>query len=96
MDGAAAALVVAFVLFAIGSLVVWIWALVDVVRVPDDSMFKTGNKLIWVLVVVLAGLVGAIVYLIVGRPAAGARPAVPPSGWGQPPPPPPPPPGTLG
>ena len=110
--GAAAALVILFVLFGIGSLAVWIWALVDVVRVPDDSMFKAGNKLIWVLVVVLAGLIGAIVYLIVGRPAPGARAAVPPSTWGQPsaawpgqpppsspgqaPAPPPPPPGAVG
>jgi hypothetical protein len=48
--------------------VFWIWALMDVVKVPDDSMFEAGNKLIWVLVIVLAGAIWAIVYLVVGRP----------------------------
>lgn len=82
-----AVLLILFVLLAIVGMVLWIWALVDVVRVPDDSMFKAGNKLIWVLVVVLAGFIGAIVYLIVGKPAPGARP-VTPGGASVPPPPP--------
>jgi hypothetical protein len=90
-DGGAAALVIVFLLLGIASLVVWIWALVDAVKVPDDSMFKSGNKLVWILVIVLAGVIGAIVYLVVGKPAPGARPAVPSLG-----PPPPPPPGSLG
>lgn len=69
----------------------WIWAIVDVVKVPDDSMFKAGSKLVWVLVVVLAGVVGAIIYLVVGRPAPGSRGArlSPPADPNQPPPPPP-------
>lgn len=92
-EAAAVALVIVFVLIGIAAFAVWIWALVDVVRVPDDSMFKSGNKLIWVLVVVLAGLIGAIVYLIVGRPAGGAPSAGRGIGPGQPPPPPP---GALG
>jgi uncharacterized membrane protein len=75
--------------------IVWIWALVDVVKVPDDSMFKAGNKLVWVLVIVLTGVVGAIIYLVVGRPSPDGRPGGP-----APPPdpnlPPPPPPGAIG
>ncbi len=48
----------------------WIYALVDAVKVPDDSMYRSGNKLIWVLVILLAPvLIGPIVYLVVGRPA---------------------------
>jgi hypothetical protein len=90
MDEGAVALMIAFILLAVAGFAVWIWALVDVVRVPDESMFRAGNKLIWVLVVVLAGFVGAIVYLVVGRPAAGATQG-PPGGWV-----PPPPPGSLG
>jgi hypothetical protein len=90
MDQGAAVLIIFFILLAVAGFAVWIWALVDVVRVPDESMFRAGNKLIWVLVVVLAGFVGAIVYLIVGRPAPNAqRPAG--GGWV-----PPPPPGSLG
>jgi heme/copper-type cytochrome/quinol oxidase subunit 3 len=89
MDEGAIALMIVFILLAVAGFAVWIWALVDVVRVHDESMFRAGNKLIWVLVVVLAGFVGAIVYLVVGRPAASAQ--RPPGGWV-----PPPPPGSLG
>jgi uncharacterized membrane protein len=91
-DGAAAALVIVFMLVGLGLLALWIWALVDAVKVPDDTMFRSGNKLVWILVIVLAGGIGAIVYLLVGRPAPGARPAgAQPVG----PPPPPPPPGAI-
>ena len=72
----------------VASLVFWIWALVDCIKVPDDSMYQSGNKLIWVLVIVFLQVVGAIIYLIVGRPAAGAMPPSPP---GLPPSMPPPP-----
>ena len=79
-----------FMLFFIANVVLVIWALVDAIKVPDDSMFKAGNKLIWVLVIVLTGMIGAIIYLLVGRPEPG-RPAVGPTSVdrGQVPPPPP-------
>jgi hypothetical protein len=63
----------AFMLIGLVGLVVWIWALVDCLQVPDDSMYRTGTKLIWVLVIVLAQVIGAIVYLAIGRPGPGAR-----------------------
>jgi len=69
------------------ALIVWIWALVDAIGVPDDAMYQTGNKLVCVLVIALTGTVGAIIYLAAGRPMRGA--AAPPAA---PPPPPPPPP----
>lgn len=50
--------------------VLWIWALVDAIRVPDD---RAGTKLIWVLVIALTGLIGAGLYVAVGRPTR--RPA---------------------
>lgn len=56
----------------------WIWAIVDVVKVPDDSMFRAGNKLIWILVVVLTHVIGAIIYFLVGRPVSGRRAGPPP------------------
>lgn len=63
----------------VGSFVLWIWALVDAIRVPDDSMYRTGNKLVWVLVIVLTGIVGAVIYLAIGRPAGRtASPSAPP------------------
>jgi phospholipase D-like protein len=79
-----------FILIGIRGLVLWIWALVDAIKVPDESL--SGNRIIWVLVIILTGFIGAIIYLVVGRPSdadrAGRPPATPPM--------PPPPPGALG
>lgn len=57
----------------IGAIAVWIWALVDAIRVPDDSMYNEGNKLIWVLVILFTGTIGAIIYLMIGRPPKAWR-----------------------
>jgi hypothetical protein len=80
VGGGEALLVLFFVLIALAGTILWIWALVDAVRVPDDSMFRTGIRLIWVLVIVFGHLIGAILYLAMGRPAAGraGSSAVPP------------------
>jgi hypothetical protein len=67
-----------FILFGLlwlASTVVWIWALVDCVRVPEDSMYESGTKLIWVLIIVLLHVIGAVIYFAIGRPRSGARPA---------------------
>jgi phospholipase D-like protein len=82
-----------FLVFALGSLGLVIMTLVDVVRMPNDASFKSGTQIVWVIVILLAGLIGAIIYLAVGRPRGGStaarqHPAVPP-------PPPPPPSGTV-
>jgi hypothetical protein len=58
-------------------------------------MYQSGNKLIWVLIIVFTNWIGAILYLLIGRPkrveADSARaptsPAPPPDGSGMPPPP---------
>jgi hypothetical protein len=63
-----------FGLLWLASLVVWIWALVDCIQVADDSMYQSGTKLIWVLVIVFGSVIGAIVYLLIGRPGPGTRP----------------------
>jgi len=62
------------IMFVVGAayLGVWIWALVDAIKVPDDAMYRAGNKLVWVLVIVLTGALGAIIYLTVGRPSSKA------------------------
>jgi len=57
-----------FAIIAIGGFVLWVWALVDAIRTPDGS-FRAGNQLIWVIVIVFANVIGAIIYLAVGRPA---------------------------
>ena len=76
-----------FVIWIVG-FVLMIWALVDAIRVPDDSMYRAGTKLIWVLVILLASFVGAIIYFAVGRPER--RTLDRPPGGAMPPPPRPP------
>jgi Phospholipase_D-nuclease N-terminal len=51
----------------------WAWVLVEAIRVPDDAEYRAGTKLVWVLVIAITGLIGAAVYLAVGRPTR--RPA---------------------
>ncbi len=45
----------------------WIWSLVDAIRVPDES-FRAGSRVVWVLVIALTGFIGSVVYLFAGRP----------------------------
>lgn len=61
-------------ILSLAGLVLWIWALVDCVQVPDDSMYQSGNKLVWVLIIVLLNWIGALLYLVVGRPRGRAGP----------------------
>ena len=66
-----------FLLIGLASVVLWVWALVDFVRreFPRDN-----DKLIWILIIVLAHWLGALIYLIVGRPKGwlpGERPPTP-------------------
>jgi len=92
-DGLAVAIIL---IIGIAAFAFWVWALVDVVKVADDSMYRAGNKLVWVLVIVITGVIGALIYFVVGRPAPGSRPGgMPPPAWAGPLPPPPPP-GTVG
>ena len=52
----------------LGFLALWVWSLVDAIRVPDDSAFRAGTKVIWVVVIAVTGLIGSLVYLVMGRP----------------------------
>ncbi len=61
-----------FLLVGLAALAVWVWALIDAIKTPDGT-FRAGNQLIWVLVILFGNLLGAIIYLIVGRPAAPIR-----------------------
>lgn len=53
-----------FALFSIACLAFWIWMLVDCARREFDG---PNDKLIWILVIVLAGALGALIYLCAGR-----------------------------
>jgi hypothetical protein len=78
MEWAFGGLFAIFGLLFVAGFVLWVWALIDCVRVPDDSMFQSGNKLIWVLIIVFTQIIGAVLYLLIGRPRADAAPGSPP------------------
>jgi hypothetical protein len=80
------------ILFWIVGFAAVIWGLVDVIRVTDDTMFRAGDRLIWVLVILFANVLGVIIYVAIGRPAPGSLPPPPvaPSGPSADLPPPPP------
>ena len=42
---------------------------------PDDSMYQSGTKLVWVLIIVFLSWIGALLYLAIGRPTAATRAA---------------------
>jgi len=55
--------VILFVLVILAT-IVWIWALVDCLQNPR---LEGTEKLIWVLVILFLHVLGAIVYLAIGR-----------------------------
>jgi hypothetical protein len=59
-------LMLLWMLVAIGGFVLWVWALVDAIRNPllDNTM-----RIVWVLVIVFTNVIGAIIYLAIGRNA---------------------------
>lgn len=52
-------------------LAIWIWALVNAIQNPalDSTM-----RIVWVLVIVFTGIIGAAVYLLVGRGSTTTAP----------------------
>jgi len=75
------------VIFGLAAFGIWIWALVDAIQVPDDSMYRSGTKLVWVLVIVLLQVIGAVIYFAIGRPVRRTPIPPPPGSGGLPPPP---------
>lgn len=61
----------------IALVMLYVYALVDAISVPDDSQYQMGNKLIWVLVILFAPVIGAVLYLVLGRPTARRSPRGP-------------------
>jgi hypothetical protein len=60
------------VIFVLGllSVVLWIWALIDAIRNPTLS---DNERIIWVVVILLTQLLGAIIYLIIGRKGSATK-----------------------
>ena len=55
---------VLYMAFMIGVIAFWIWMLVDVAKRNDDQFPPGGNdqKLLWILIVVLTGGIGSLIY----------------------------------
>ena len=49
-----------YILYVVG-VILWIYALVDCLTKPNE------NKLVWVVVIIFLNVLGAILYLIIGR-----------------------------
>ncbi len=62
---------VGFILIVLGLLgtLAWLIALIDALRRPTGAWESAGqNQLVWVLVIVLANFIGAVLYWIIARP----------------------------
>lgn len=69
----------------LGAFVYWIVALVEVIRIPDQQFRAAGTeKAMWIIVVALLQIVGALVWLFAKRSdvlAAAGRIPAPAPGW---------------
>jgi hypothetical protein len=81
-----------FILFGLGiaavSLGFWIWSIVDAARRPDEQWTAAGqSKALWLGIIIGTGVigclsfgwVGALLYLLIPRPALQRTPASPPA-----------------
>lgn len=66
-------LVAPVLLVGLAGFVVWVWTLIDVLKVPSDDRFRAGTQLVWVLVIVFTQIIGSIIYLAIGRPEPSQR-----------------------
>jgi prolipoprotein diacylglyceryltransferase len=54
-----------FAVLALAAFAFWIWMLIDAIkRLPSEG----NTKLIWILVIVFTGVIGALIYYFVQRP----------------------------
>ena len=70
MGGMACVMSAVFGLIGLAAIAFWIWMLIDAIkRVPSEG----NTRLIWILVIVLAGVIGALIYFFVQRPKNPAK-----------------------
>ncbi|MBE0522184.1 MAG: PLDc N-terminal domain-containing protein [Candidatus Methanoperedenaceae archaeon] len=64
MIGVSEIFLILFVPVFLFAIVFWLWMLTDCLKRQDDKFAVGGNnaKLIWVLVIVFTGIIGALVY----------------------------------
>ena len=60
-------------LMMLAGVVLFVVALVDLVRRPADEWASSSqNQLVWALIVVFVGFFGPLLYLVIARPALNA------------------------
>lgn len=57
-------MIIFWVLFIGVGGIIWIWALIDVIR---RQFTNQNDKTLWLIIVILLGWIGGIIYLIAGR-----------------------------
>jgi hypothetical protein len=62
-----ASFTIAVLLAIAAGTIFWIWALVDVLRRPDESL-RSGSQVLWTLVIALTHTLGAAAYVLFARP----------------------------
>lgn len=59
----------AFGILAVAGFALWIWALVNSLSKPDAVWEAAGqNKIVWLLVIIFLGFIGAILYALIAKP----------------------------
>ena len=62
--GLAIGMIIFWIIFGIGGFILFLWALIDVIR---RNFTNPNDKILWILLVILLGWIGPILYLIIGR-----------------------------
>jgi hypothetical protein len=63
---------------ALGLAALWIWSLVDALRISDQRWAAAGqNKVLWLVLIVLLGLLGSLLYVLMPRKALVATTSEP-------------------
>lgn len=75
LEGLSTPMLAMLVVLALVQIGLEIYAIIDIVRRPVDRI-TGGNKLLWIIVVLFINMIGAIVYLAVGRKPAPAQDVV--------------------
>ena len=87
-------LLIVYIVVIVAALVLFIWGLIDCLRYPDQAWDAVGQqKIVWILVIVLVGCLGPLLYFFIPRPKLKAWKesgggGYPPAGGGYPPQPP--------
>lgn len=69
-DGFPVAVFLVFALVALVTTALWIWSLVDALRITDQRWEAAGqNKLMWVVLIAVLGLLGSLLYVVMARPS---------------------------